>query len=140
MKASDHQVDGDHYRTEEGGVGHWDYCVAVDAPYLEGGATKYIARWRDKNGLVDLDKGLHYMQRKQQAYEEGQGNLMGCTRNDELFKQFIRDNKISPPEAYAIDLCLHWEGQWDLVAAIESIETLIRVENGEPTSAYVDQD
>ena len=59
MSANDIQIGGSHYR--KGKVQHWDW--AENIPYLEGCATKYIGRWRDKEGLKDLLKGLHYLQK-----------------------------------------------------------------------------
>lgn len=50
------QVPG-HYRSE---FMHWDYVQAAGLDYLRGNATKYVSRWRKKNGLEDLKKALHY--------------------------------------------------------------------------------
>jgi hypothetical protein len=63
--ANDRQVAGSHYRAS---LQHWDYVVgALENRYLEGQLTKYVFRWRKKNGLQDLDKSLHYAQK---LYEE----------------------------------------------------------------------
>jgi hypothetical protein len=59
MAANDKQVAGDHYR--KGEVQHWDWAQHI--PYLEGCATKYIARHADKNGLQDINKALHFIQK-----------------------------------------------------------------------------
>lgn len=59
MTANDIQVGGDHYK--KGAVQHWDW--AQNLPYLEGNATKYIGRHMDKNGLADLEKAMHYIQK-----------------------------------------------------------------------------
>ncbi len=58
-KANDNQVGGDHYKKRKGQ--HWDW--AQHLPYLEGCATKYIGRHQDKNGLQDLDKAMHFVQK-----------------------------------------------------------------------------
>jgi hypothetical protein len=52
------QVGGEHYRSQ---FQHWDWVIANNLGYLEGCATKYIARWRKKNGLEDLLKARHYL-------------------------------------------------------------------------------
>lgn len=57
MSANDRQVGGNHYQT--GGAQHWDW--AQHLLYLEGCATKYIARHRDKNGAQDIEKALHFI-------------------------------------------------------------------------------
>lgn len=54
------QVGGDHYRSE---IQVWDFVVANGIGYLEGNAIKYLARWRKKGGLADLEKAQHYIQK-----------------------------------------------------------------------------
>jgi hypothetical protein len=51
------QVAGDHYRSN---MQHWDWVIQTAQGYLEGNVTRYIARWRKKNGVEDLKKALHY--------------------------------------------------------------------------------
>jgi len=60
-----YQVGGSHY----GGVTfqHWDFVIANHLGYFEGQITKYVLRWRKKNGKQDLQKALHYLQKLQQA-------------------------------------------------------------------------
>ena len=57
-KANDIQIGGDHYK-KGGRFEHWDVVSRNEIGYLEGYATKYLARWRDKNGLEDVDKARH---------------------------------------------------------------------------------
>jgi len=56
--ANEMQVGGNHYSAE---YQHWDWVVDVRLPYHPARATAYVARWRKKNGLQDLQKGLHFM-------------------------------------------------------------------------------
>jgi hypothetical protein len=63
------QVGGDHYTKSSGlcphcgkEVQHWD--VYADQPYLEGAATSYIGRWRDKGGLEDLRKAISFLEKR----------------------------------------------------------------------------
>ena len=58
QKANEIQVAGDHYRTP---IQHWDYVIANDLGYFEGQITKYVTRWRAKNGIKDLEKARHYL-------------------------------------------------------------------------------
>jgi hypothetical protein len=55
------QVGGDHYLKRE--IQPWDYTVANDLDYFQGTIVKYITRWKDKNGVEDLRKALHYLQK-----------------------------------------------------------------------------
>jgi len=60
MSANDKQVGGDHYK-RDGGPEHWDW--AADMPYLEARCTAYIERHSRKNGLADIEKALHFLQK-----------------------------------------------------------------------------
>jgi hypothetical protein len=55
-----HQVGGEHYRSE---IQHWDYVWANDLDYFQGQITKYITRWREKNGVEDLRKAKHFLEK-----------------------------------------------------------------------------
>ena len=41
----------------------WDFIVANNLGYLEGNVVKYISRWRQKNGVEDLRKAKHYIEK-----------------------------------------------------------------------------
>jgi len=61
MSANDHQVGGNHYARHS--IQPWDYIVANDLGYLEGNIVKYISRWREKGGVNDLRKVIHYAEK-----------------------------------------------------------------------------
>jgi Protein of unknwon function (DUF3310) len=58
--ANTRQVGGAHYRDTAAEYQHWDLVADTDMGYFEGQITKYVARWRKKNGRQDLEKALHY--------------------------------------------------------------------------------
>lgn len=60
MSANDKQVGGSHYRAE---YQHWDWVTEHGITYLAGCATKYLLRWRKKNGVQDLEKARHYVEK-----------------------------------------------------------------------------
>lgn len=60
MKANEKQVGGTHYQNR-GGIQHWDFASARQYDYFQGVMSKYIDRWKDKNGLEDLLKCRHYL-------------------------------------------------------------------------------
>lgn len=62
MSANDTQVGGQHYKGLA--IQPWDYIEANGIPYLEGCAIKYITRWRDKGGVEDLRKAIHFLQKR----------------------------------------------------------------------------
>ncbi len=59
LTANDTQVGGDHYKRKA--IQPWDFIAANGIGYFEGNIVKYISRWRDKNGLDDLLKARHYL-------------------------------------------------------------------------------
>lgn len=68
MSANDKQVGGDHYSRKA--IQHWDYVLANDIPYLEAQIIKYVGRWRDKNGIEDLKKAQHFLEKLIEHEEE----------------------------------------------------------------------
>jgi hypothetical protein len=57
--ANSYQLGGDHYRKRP--IQHWDFVLANGIPYMEAQVMKYLFRWRDKGGLLDLEKARHYL-------------------------------------------------------------------------------
>lgn len=58
MSANDKQVDGEHYQLE---IQPWDYITLNRLGYLEGNIIKYVTRHKEKNGVKDLLKAKHYI-------------------------------------------------------------------------------
>lgn len=58
MSANDKQVGGDHYQLE---IQPWDYITLNRLGYLEGNIIKYVTRHKEKNGMRDLEKAKHYI-------------------------------------------------------------------------------
>lgn len=58
MSANDKQVDGEHYQTA---IQPWDYITMNRLGYLEGNIIKYVTRYKEKNGIKDLEKARHYI-------------------------------------------------------------------------------
>ncbi len=59
MNALQTQVDGDHYKTKA--IQPVEYIHANNLGFCEGNVVKYITRWKDKNGIKDLEKARHYL-------------------------------------------------------------------------------
>ena len=60
ISALDTQVGGGHYKDLK--IQPIEFIHANGIPYIEGCVIKYMARWRDKNGIEDLEKAKHYIQ------------------------------------------------------------------------------
>ena len=61
MSANDSQIGGNHYKGKA--IQPWDYIVANNLGYLEGNVVKYISRWKEKGGIDDLRKVVHYAEK-----------------------------------------------------------------------------
>jgi hypothetical protein len=60
-KANTRQVAGQHYGLSN--FQHWDMVVMFKLDYFQGQITKYVMRWREKNGVVDLQKAAHFLEK-----------------------------------------------------------------------------
>jgi hypothetical protein len=61
-KANERQVAGDHYKQKDGSEEHWDRVWRLYGPgYFVGCITKYVERYHKKNGVQDLEKARHYL-------------------------------------------------------------------------------
>lgn len=65
-KANMRQHGGAHYMLKE--YQHWDWACDINLHYLHACATKYPSRWKDKGGVEDLKKAIHYIDK---AVERG---------------------------------------------------------------------
>jgi hypothetical protein len=61
-KANDKQIAGNHYKKYRD-MQPWDVITAWNLGYLDGTALKYIARWRDKGGINDIRKAIHFLEK-----------------------------------------------------------------------------
>ena len=58
MNAFKKQVGGNHYKEHK--IQPYEFIQANSLDYLQGVVIKYIVRYKDKNGIEDLDKIIHY--------------------------------------------------------------------------------
>ena len=127
MNANTRQVAGTHYASSTG-LQHWDYAVrALDNRYLEGNITKYVVRHRKKNGLQDLDKALHYIQKLQEEFDAGRIEGMHTLTPAQLafdVHKFCSDNGLNTLEAYVVKRLAHWQRGDHLESVRRSISEL----------------
>ena len=84
------EVRGKHYETKNS-VEHWDW--AINLPYLEGCASKYIGRHQDKNGMEDIKKSLTFIQK---ICEERYGARMDWHIEVEAVEEGIPREYVNP--------------------------------------------
>lgn len=56
---NDIQIGGGHYK--ERAIQPWDYIAANGLDFFQGNVVKYVTRFREKNGVQDLQKARHYI-------------------------------------------------------------------------------
>lgn len=59
MSNLDRQVGGNHYK--DLAIQPIEYIHANNIPFIEGCIIKYVSRWRNKNGVNDLEKAKHFL-------------------------------------------------------------------------------
>jgi len=56
----DEQVGGSHYKSMK--IQPVEFILANELGFCEGNVVKYICRYKQKNGVQDLEKVIHYAQ------------------------------------------------------------------------------
>lgn len=145
MTANDSQIAGNHYKSN---YQHWDWCLeALQNRYLEGQVTKYVARWRKKNGLQDLEKALHFLQKLKESAQLKTVLPITTSRLrpaqcyvDACVDNFVRANTLTTDEAQVMELMANWRTWSGLDLTRAAIERLMEeAKAAEPGAAYVHQ-
>lgn len=157
--ANDRQVAGQHYK---GSVQHWDFAVEkFGRGYLKGQVTKYVCRWRKKNGVQDLDKAIHFMEKLIEVSNAQHAAMnvvqrvcawlavrllrVACPPLTDTFLHYVVANRLSPREHL-----IHVKVMEDTPTAREmALHSLRKLREGallaassdaDATPAYVNQD
>ena len=62
------QVGGNHYKSLK--IQPIEYIIANNLGWCEGNIVKYITRWKQKNGVDDIKKVIHYAEMLIQTIEK----------------------------------------------------------------------
>ncbi len=131
MKASERQVGGNHYKSE---YQHWDWAIDIRLGYLESAASKYITRWRGKNGVQDVEKAIHYLEKALEANREGRLHNWSHTQNanyematlaNHKTIKFINLNCETKPEHEFMLLLSKWTDANSLIQCIEIAKLIL---------------
>jgi hypothetical protein len=139
MSANNKQIGGAHYQSE---YQHWDFVQrTLQGRYLEGCITKYVSRWRKKNGLQDLQKAAHYFTKLVEEF--GARRIMPIGFNTVVFEDaslFSAANKLGAYESTIIACIATWSDARTLLNAQTALKELIEgVELVEVTSDTTEQ-
>jgi hypothetical protein len=120
-RANARQVGGDHYKT--GGIELWDLFGPESIIFY---ASRYLQRWRKKNGVVDLEKALHCVQKLREiAPHHATRNVLVV--DDNLFASWLH-NAVDGAEEKSIvrRIVIQWKDDAELEFAQRQIEYLIK--------------
>jgi len=86
MSANDRQVSGNHYKL--GGEEHWDRMWRIHGRgYFVGSITKYVERYHLKNGIRDLEKAGHFIEKLIELEKAAASITTLAPRGAELFPE-----------------------------------------------------
>lgn len=130
MSANDTQVGGNHYKTT---YQHWDLAIWVPMGYLEGCSTKYITRWRKKNGVQDLRKALHYLDKLIESYNIYDVPVRAKPGNVQAeLTKFAEANMLTEMEAQYIYILCTYVDKEDLFIARKLLLSMVELIPGTP--------
>jgi len=136
------QIGGTHYNSS---YQHWDFVYDVyRGRYLESSISKYVVRWRKKNGVQDLLKAKHYTQKLIDLFLVGRiepiSSVDALDRSSN-FLRFVRANSLIWTEEEIVRRLATWQDTYDLQRVVYLIDLLSQLLPGEaPSPAYVNQD
>ena len=156
MSANERQVGGGHYKT--GGEEHWDRVSRLGLDYFQGQITKYVERCWKKNGVQDLEKARHFLDKYIELSKAGEvvretervaAHRAGWIKAVKE-QQAVKEQRHVSPTGY---VGWTYEGgtkDWDAFRCL-TCRLEVKVDPGddpntthecgaEPTRAYVDQD
>lgn len=70
MSELDRQVGGSHYSGYK--IQPLEFIIRNEIPFPEASAIKYILRYKNKNGVEDLEKAKHYIDIMIEEYMKGE--------------------------------------------------------------------
>lgn len=85
------QVGGEHYQKMI--YQHWDWVCDIDLHYLLACATKYVARWRQKNGVQDLEKAIHYLDKAMERKVPDRHAYVGSEKYRRFYSQLPQEEE-----------------------------------------------
>ncbi len=121
MAANDLQFGGVHYKGSD--YQHWDLMNDLRMPYLPATASKYL-RWRKKNGVEDLEKLCHYLQKTIEC-----NTTLLPVPQDKIYQCFWR-YAISNGVHMVDCMILFYIITGEFAVALEQAQTLLAAEQG----------
>lgn len=134
-EANTRQVGGAHYKS---GYQHWDLVADAGLGYFDGQATKYVYRWPKKNGIQDLQKAQHFLQKYSEVFQQA---YQPRPPRPDLLERFLRDNSLQAgsPEGRIITLLVLPHNSASLFLARKELDQIVQDVSAGASPAYVNQ-
>lgn len=116
MEANQTQIAGQHYKAS---IQTWDYILAHDLGFLEGNVIKYVTRYRKKDGIQDLLKARHYLDKLVEVENE---RLRRASHPDDQDQQATTVSPVEPKDR-------HGQRTFDDAAYREQVIAALRCRN-----------
>ena len=138
---NDMQIGGMHYASN---YQHWDFAAKYFGPgYFKGQVTKYVARWRKKNGAEDLQKARHFLVKMLDIDWTGLGWQLHQPTPISAVEHLVVSNQLSIWERDIIDLVSRSPDKRGMQPALAMLDLMIedaQKREGEPGPSYTNQD
>jgi hypothetical protein len=100
--------------------------AAYNIRYFEAQIMRYVTRWQKKNGVQDVEKAFHYLDKLEELIG-GRILYPGAIlfENEDAFQRFIHENEITPLEQEIIRLLLTYKETETLVTVRLKLQELL---------------
>jgi hypothetical protein len=123
MGANDIQHGGNHYK-KGGALQHWDIVAKYGVGYLEGCATKYPTRHLDKNGVEDIKKAMHYVDKIIEMHRTERYRPRGIVP-EFVVENFCDANSLGDDEREIMFCLFRWDTEEHLFRAKAALERIL---------------
>lgn len=143
--ANDRQVGGGHYM---GSIQHWDLAAQRNYDYFQGQITKYVDRWKTKNGLQDLLKAQHFLEKYIELVQAGvitspKEAEPSIPTEDDNPLAFYQMRELFETEGFTMEgdfwRCKKCRGRFKVPVGVSPNKAHTCPVPAEPTGGYVDQ-
>lgn len=138
---NEYQIAGDHYRRANPEYQHWDLVADFNMNYYTGCLTKYVARWREKEGVKDLQKAVHYCEKLISLYSQQRGAYVWPLRlapaPDQRMYSWCDGQRLTYFEQQIIELAVCYTDAADLDQLHTWLKKLVELASstGQPTGS-----
>lgn len=121
--ANSRQIGGSHYKCD---LQHWDIMTDYGVSYLEACTTKYVTRAFKKNGLEDLKKASHYLEKMLEKVKTiGYKPRLIIVPSNAVLEQYAQENALDKTQDEIIRILVSRWTPDQLIVAQGLVQILI---------------